>query len=232
MSIQLRSIITLLNEHPVPYWIDFGTLLGLMREGKPLEHDRDIDICIWAKDEDRLRTIIPSMKKMGYRMKIRSYYGMDFNYKFFPEKHSGLRKLDINMFRRAGEFAWCPQPHPIPNTYKGLRFQLFRIVRGILWWVLKIPYPFISRVSLTAWPFCRFINVDTWWVPAHYFENLVRLKEWKCYIPKEWEKYLTSKYGDWKTPVKEWNFWIQDRVLVQKDPFVLIKETEHQQNAG
>lgn len=122
MSVQLRTIIATLNEHSVLLG-EFWNLTGI---------DGDIDIGIWAKDEARMKTIFPSMKKIGYRIKIRSYHGIIFTYKFMPGKNLGSRSLDINMFRQAGEFAWCPQPHPTPNTYKAIHPQLFRIVRGIL----------------------------------------------------------------------------------------------------
>jgi len=232
MSVQLKTIIAVLNEHSVPYWVNFGTLLGLMREGKPLEHDKDIDIGIWAKDKERMKSIIPSMKKSAYRIIIRSYRGMNFHYKFVPRKDSEFRTLDINMFRQAGEFAWSPQPRPIPipNTQKTVHSQLFRIARGVFWRIFSNYYSFIPHPSSTTWPFCRFIEIATWWEPAHYFNNLIWFEEWECFIPKKWQQYLTFKYGHWNIPVKEWHYWDNAGGLVKKDPFYLIKEMEQQKS--
>ena len=36
-----------------PYWIEAGVLLGIMRDGKPIEHDNDLDIGILTNSEDK-----------------------------------------------------------------------------------------------------------------------------------------------------------------------------------
>lgn len=51
MEEELRSIIKLLNQSKMLYWMNNGTLLGLVRNGMPIEGDNDIDISIWAENE-------------------------------------------------------------------------------------------------------------------------------------------------------------------------------------
>lgn len=42
----LIDIVTTFNDHGVYYWVDFGTLLGLYREGGVILGDNDVDICV------------------------------------------------------------------------------------------------------------------------------------------------------------------------------------------
>ena len=46
----LKLITQGLNQQQVKYWVDCGTLLGLIREGGLLKHDMDIDLGILASD--------------------------------------------------------------------------------------------------------------------------------------------------------------------------------------
>ena len=49
----------------IRYWLNWGLLLGAVREGKPLKWDTDIDICIDKENEELLWTkVVPAMKKL------------------------------------------------------------------------------------------------------------------------------------------------------------------------
>src|SRR5699024_9618178 len=40
----IYSFIKVMNQHRLPYWLEFGTMLGAVREGKILSFDKDIDV--------------------------------------------------------------------------------------------------------------------------------------------------------------------------------------------
>lgn len=42
----LEKVHTILTEHEIPYFCDYGTLLGLIREGGFIKHDDDIDLTV------------------------------------------------------------------------------------------------------------------------------------------------------------------------------------------
>ena len=46
------DIVTLLNKNDIPHFAAAGTCLGIVREGKPLKHDQDIDIGIMDENWD------------------------------------------------------------------------------------------------------------------------------------------------------------------------------------
>ena len=51
------DIVTLLNKNDIPHFAAAGTCLGIVREGKPLKHDQDIDIGIMDQDWDPKKLI-------------------------------------------------------------------------------------------------------------------------------------------------------------------------------
>ena len=50
MHFVLRNIVEFFNSQNATYWLDYGTLLGVVREGDVLLHDGDIDISRLADD--------------------------------------------------------------------------------------------------------------------------------------------------------------------------------------
>ena len=55
-----------LTKYNVPYWIDFGTLLGTVRHGGYIPWDDDIDICIERADIPRAKAAIEENPRLLY----------------------------------------------------------------------------------------------------------------------------------------------------------------------
>eukprot|EP00747_Dinoflagellata_sp_TGD_P110189 gnl/TRDRNA2_/TRDRNA2_170890_c0_seq1.p1 gnl/TRDRNA2_/TRDRNA2_170890_c0~~gnl/TRDRNA2_/TRDRNA2_170890_c0_seq1.p1 ORF type:complete len:262 (+),score=19.75 gnl/TRDRNA2_/TRDRNA2_170890_c0_seq1:89-874(+) len=49
----------------ITYWAIYGTLLGAVRNGGIIKHEDDLDICVFEKDLDRIRTLVD---ELGMRM--------------------------------------------------------------------------------------------------------------------------------------------------------------------
>lgn len=56
----LFEVSNALNELEVKYWLDFGSLLGIFRDGDIIPHDNDIDFAVLNPDWE---TILPELKK-------------------------------------------------------------------------------------------------------------------------------------------------------------------------
>ena len=94
MDEQLRWIVELLDGAGIAYWADSGTLLGLVREGKLLEHDRDIDIGVWEHDIAKLSGLTQFFRESNCRIRATKYRGRLYKLKLVPRDES-LRKIDI-----------------------------------------------------------------------------------------------------------------------------------------
>lgn len=46
----LRHVVQFFNNENATYWLDFGTLLGVIREGDIIPHDGDLDLSRLAND--------------------------------------------------------------------------------------------------------------------------------------------------------------------------------------
>jgi len=107
----LKDITNLFDELEIPYVLEFGTLLGIVREGRLLPWDTDLDISI---NDDALDKVIKHKRKiwkLGYRTRVR-YFKKDIGSykvgdirilkiqtrKFFFIKDKGL--LDIFVMKR------------------------------------------------------------------------------------------------------------------------------------
>lgn len=69
------SVIPKLNEHKINYWVDYGTLLGIIREGDIIKHDEDVDICL-IPDENlgkKLQTIVDEIKENKYYLEYHTW---------------------------------------------------------------------------------------------------------------------------------------------------------------
>lgn len=62
LMVDFRDI---LDKYEIRYWLNWGLLLGCVREGQPLQYDTDLDICIDKTNEDRFwKQVVPEMKKL------------------------------------------------------------------------------------------------------------------------------------------------------------------------
>ena len=85
--------IALLNSRNVPYWACHGTLLGLVRDGRLIPWDHDIDLAIWADDFPK-NSLLELMVGSGYALKSD---GSDYDFMQFT-KGDG-REVDFNFYR-------------------------------------------------------------------------------------------------------------------------------------
>jgi len=66
----LREMKEILDKNRINYWLDAGTLLGAVRNGKIIGWDHDIDLATWYENVDRIVSIFPELKKRGFEANV------------------------------------------------------------------------------------------------------------------------------------------------------------------
>ena len=181
----LRSVTDILDAAGVRYWLDHGTLLGIVREQRLLPWDTDMDISLCAEDMLLFKQCIPALRSAGLRVRIKHCTS---NAEPFGVGRPRLIKIrDRKWFFFRGE----------------LLLDVFVTYRhgGNFYWAVNRRAD-KQQIVLTA-PARFFETLD-----SIEFDG-------KSYpTPSDREAYLAYRYGDWRTPVKRWNCLVDDRALV------------------
>lgn len=88
MRFVLRHVCQFLNEENATYWLDFGTLLGVIREGDIMAHDGDLDVSRLADD---LKADEQMMARVSTRLKTVGIDGSEMTAKY--------KDVQVDMFR-------------------------------------------------------------------------------------------------------------------------------------
>lgn len=114
----LVEIDRICRKHNIPYWIEYGTLLGAVRHGGFIPWDDDLDIAMMKEDYDRFLSIAPQElpdKFVVQNLDTEKYFPLSFTK--IVDKHSV--SYDNTM----------PFPHS-KRKYKGLWVDIFPLIKG------------------------------------------------------------------------------------------------------
>lgn len=170
----LHDVTVILEQNKIPYTLEGGTLLGIVREGRLLPWDTDMDLTITSKVATKLLSLRWKFWVKGYRTRIR-YYKNDTP----PFLKGEPRILKI----QSRQFLFFKGPEQMDIFIK-------KKVDKEYYWTVGVKQPVMKSVS------------------SHFYEELDKFQfNGKSYsIPKSYDAYLSARYGDWKTPKKEWDF--------------------------
>ena len=129
---EINNVINFLNKfRSCNYFFSCGTALGLVREGKLLDWDTDVDIDILEPTELIINNIIDNMQALGYSYQrvLKSkrrysqivfikapYHSIDFCF-WYKEKNGFINDVpETNIFKRS-------HPFEIYNEFKNVKIQ-------------------------------------------------------------------------------------------------------------
>lgn len=177
----LLYICDMFNKNDIEYHLDHGTLLGIIRDDTLLSWDKDIDFAMPSteieKTIDVLKTSLISFK---------SSYCKYNNWKYVVRNDKGisincdviLEPITIKIFNDCDEDLTNGFDLDIKFKYKH---------NNKLYW----------RVGI------KILTIDSnICFPSSY--TIFGKKKLK--VPLDTKKYLTSLYGNWKIPIKEWTY--------------------------
>lgn len=210
----MKEVVNSIKEHNIEYWIDSGTLLGLYRDSKLIENDRDIDISI-IDNKSELSELIKSLK----RMDLGKFFVKKYNdriHKIKIKRKFGQRKIDISVFRKHENDLLMPviRLEKISENLK--RFNFFLVSRLIFaksyiillrWLNFEIDFNSVILKSLMR-------EKELWCYPSDIVLPSRKSNKSGFYYPKNTENFLVFRYGDWKTPVRKWKSENSDKGFI------------------
>ena len=88
-----------LEERSIPYWLEFGSLLGFARYNCMLSHDFDIDLGVWHEDRWKITKILSEIKHIGYRWTHAAWANNFCMWDIRPYKEDGnLSEINIDIY--------------------------------------------------------------------------------------------------------------------------------------
>ena len=179
----LHDATTVLERAGIPYWLEGGTLLGVVREQRLLPWDTDMDISLDKRHQWRLIRCLWRLALQGYRVTVKNY------------------RQDVGPFRRR-ELRIVKIRNYVRFLKKGdavLDVFLKKQVDDRFYWTVGDKKPVLK------------------YTPAAFYTALTTVpfngKEYGA--PQDTAGYLTYRYGDWRTPVKTWDFKRDDRAIAE-----------------
>lgn len=97
------------KKHNIPYWIDYGTLLGAVRHGGFIPWDDDLDISMMKEDYDRFLSIAPKELPEQYviqNSKTEKYYPLTFTKIIDKESKAVDHTMIYSQTRRKHQGIW------------------------------------------------------------------------------------------------------------------------------
>lgn len=201
--------IDLLNAHDVPYWVCHGTLLGLIRDGKLIPWDHDIDIALWANSVPK-STVIELMISHGYALKSD---GSDYDFLSFTKQ--GGREVDFNYYRVSQDPDLAFSEWFIPRSkVTRLLWALSnaRLHQGRYGWLIR-------QLAFLSPAFCWIVDAlkkkNYLYKSAGYTTPVNLLKDFqfieisgiKIRVPFSFEHVLEYVYGkDWRIPKRQYDW--------------------------
>lgn len=222
----LKDTKEIFDENGIEFWLDWGTLLGAMREKKIIEWDDDIDLGMYGEDWEKVLSILPKLQEKGFEIVLIENVQIDREV-FFKKiyfRRSGYT-MDIWFYQLRGENYILPWMSPINFISRSLNILHYLFSNNFLIDNKKTRFrknlietvkcccsifpakfkKFLSSKIRSV--FKRFCCGDIVIVPAHYFDKLKTAKFYKMdfKVPSESNAYLEQKYGKgWNVPQKEW----------------------------
>lgn len=198
-----RETVSTFDKYIGDYWIDSGTLLGIIREDRFLPWEHDIDMATWSDAINNAvrRDVLNEMHDRGFR----GYFKRD---KATFSK-DGV-KIDIWFLDKVGSMA--TRTRAIPTSRLSKMLFMLSLIFGALpnnmaLCVYRILHWAIQRLG------CDRIKIG---IPRKYLSSIVAysFKGIEIKIPENVEEYLEFRYGDdWRVPNTSWDTWTQDGMI-------------------
>jgi len=183
----LKNVTSILEEANIQYYLDFGTLLGAIRDNSFIPWDNDLDITILnEKDFIKIPEILNIInKQFGYSVKTITY------------KESNLSRKNKNKKVYYKELGFTDENN----------FQIAKVKKKKLFGLYKVRLDIFFKYKKDG--FLNFVaDGKKYKVEEKYLKDgltTITFYNHNFYIPKQYKEYLTAVYGEWQKPDDSWS---------------------------
>jgi len=183
----LFIITDFMDLHGVKYFLEGGTLLGVVRDGDLLPWDHDVDISITQEDAI-------NFDKLRWKLLLKGYWVT-------------RRKTHKNF----GPFV--PNDYRVFKM-KPLAPYLLKIIYPKVAERMLVVDVFVKKDDEhhTYWQAMeKLLRVDK----THYdSQDFIQFMGRNLSVPHNYKDYLSKKYGDWTIPVREWSCKDDEKTII------------------
>lgn len=197
----LQATTEALDAYGIPYYLDFGTLIGAMRDGAFIPWDDDVDISLLNHEDAPKAVKALRILKQKDKLKIQR---VSFARSIYNRLKAARKNKELEVPTKEISFA-------DPTDLRVLKVKNYRKI-------LHKRYTGINNIDI----FIKYPkDGKLYWMAQHKVHSIdaslldgglieIDFYHLKCKIPKNYDEYLTAIYGDWKTPKEDWQYYEQD----------------------
>jgi len=134
----LIEIKAICDKYELFFWLNYGALLGTVREGRLLPWNNDIELGCWTDEasNEKIKQVTDVLIAIGYTcFYYRSVGTLNI-------KKGDLIDININLYWAAGDYA--VRPHETPSKYQG-----HHIFASIFYWLAVFIYIYPNNFHQT-----------------------------------------------------------------------------------
>jgi lipopolysaccharide cholinephosphotransferase len=211
------NLLNNLSQHGIDFWIDYGTLLGYVRNNKIISWDKDIDISIKYEDYKKLLNFLGNDNNNKYKIVFQKRYPyLDSLVQIHPgpsivKDNIFPMHLDIYLYKKLDNYYLLRYLQTPYGSLKKLSKIINKIIKriyasnnAILSESIKIFILDLLLKLLCSYSYCGYEVI-----PKKYFYDFKEINFFgiKVKIPLNEKEYLEFLYGNnWRKPIKNWNW--------------------------